>query len=130
MSRRKQNHNIDKIIALLGIFSRDKRYNPEAYTFVMNALSYTIKKLKRKGHISGEELLNGIREYALREFGPMARTVLEHWGISKTDDFGEIVFNMIDAGILGKTEKDSKKDFANRFDFKEAFDKGCKYTLH
>jgi len=59
----------------------------------------------------------------------MARSVLEHWGVKTTNDFGEIVFNMIDAEILGKTEQDSKEVFNNRFDFKIAFDKGCRYTL-
>ena len=121
---------MNKVFALLKILDKDKRYNPESYSFVMAALSFTAKKLRRKGHLTGQELLDGIREYALEQFGPLARTVLEHWGITTTDDFGEIVFNMIDVGMLGKAEQDSKQDFHNRFDFKTAFDKGCKYTLH
>lgn len=129
MSQRKQCHNINKVVALLSVFEKDKRYDLEAYSFVMSALGFTTKKLGRKGHVSGGELLEGIKEYALEEFGPMARTVLEYWGIKKTSDFGEIVFNMINAGVLGKTEKDSKEEFTDRFDFKDAFDKGCKYTL-
>jgi len=129
MSQRSPSHNINKAVALLSVFDKDKRYDPEAYPFVMAALSFTSKKLRRKSHVTGGELLDGIREYALEEFGPMARAVFEHWGIRKTDDFGEIVFNMIGAGILGKTDNDSKKDFINRFDFKEAFDKGCRYTI-
>jgi uncharacterized repeat protein (TIGR04138 family) len=129
MSQRKEDNNINKIVALLSVLDKDKRYDAEAYSFVMSALGFTTKKLSRKGHITGGELLEGIKEYALNEFGPMTRTVLEHWGIKKTDDFGEIVFNMIDAGMLGKTDNDSKKDFADRFDFKDAFDKGCKYSI-
>ncbi|MBU3912274.1 MAG: hypothetical protein KKD90_06800 [Candidatus Omnitrophica bacterium] len=120
---------MNKVVALLSVFDKDKRYDPEAYSFVMAALGVTTKKLGRKGHISGGELLEGIKEYALEEFGPMARLVLEHWGVKKTDDFGEIVFTMIDVGVLGKTEKDTKKDFVDRFDFKDAFDKGCRYTI-
>lgn len=129
MSQRKESHNINKVVALLSVLDKDKRYDAEAYSFVMAALSFTTKKLVRKGHVTGGELLDGIREYALEEFGPMARTVLGHWGIKKTNDFGEIVFNMIDAGMLGKTESDSKKDFADRFDFKDTFDKGCRYSI-
>ena len=112
------------------MLDNDKRYVPESYSFVMAAMDFTTKKLARRGHITGQELVEGIREYALREFGPMSRSVLEHWGVKTTNDFGEIVFNMIDAGMLGKTEQDSKEDFNNRFDFKVAFDKGCKYTIH
>ncbi|MFH1854233.1 MAG: Minf_1886 family protein [Candidatus Omnitrophota bacterium] len=130
MSQSKRSHSINKVVALLSVFDKDKRYGPEAYSFVMAALGFTTKKLGKKGHVTGGELLDGIKEYALSEFGPMTRTVLEHWGIKRTDDFGEIVFNMIDAGVLGKTEKDTKKDFANRFDFKDAFDKGCKYKIY
>ena len=94
------------------------------------ALDFTTKKLERKGHVSGQELLEGIRDYALELFGPMARTVLEYWGIKNTRDFGEIVFNMIDAGLLGKAEQDSREDFENVYDFKAVFDKGFKFTLH
>jgi len=114
---------------LVKLINRDKRYGPESYSFVMAALDFTRKNLKRKGHVTGQELLEGIREYALEEFGPMARTVLGHWGITTTNDFGEIVFNMLNTGLLGKTEQDSKDDFNNRFDFKAAFDKSYKYTF-
>ncbi len=130
MAERKQKHNISKIFALLKVLNKDKRYDPQSYSFVMASLDFTSKRLNRTGHVSGEELVEGIRGYALEQFGPMARNVLEHWGIKTTNDFGEIVFNMIDAGILGKTEQDSKEEFDDRFDFKAAFDKGCKYTLH
>lgn len=130
MAERKQTYNINKVVALLKMLDKDKRYDPESYSFVMAALGFTAKKLKRKGHITGQELLDGIKEYALEEFGPMTRLVLEHWGIKTTEDFGEIVFNMINAGMLRKTEKDSIRDFKNRYDFKEAFDNGSSYTLY
>ncbi|NQV04065.1 MAG: hypothetical protein HQ532_01060 [Candidatus Omnitrophica bacterium] len=130
MAQRKNPHNINKVFMLMELINKDKRYGPESYSFVLAALGFTRKSLKRKGHISGQELLEGIREYALEQFGPMARTVLERWGITTTGDFGEIVFNMLDAGLLGKSEKDSKEDFSNIFDFKAAFDKSYKYTIH
>jgi uncharacterized repeat protein (TIGR04138 family) len=130
MAERKERHNMHKIFALLKVLDKDRRYDPESYSFVMAGLDFTMKKLGRKGHVSGQELLEGIREYALEQFGPMTRTVLEHWGIKTTKDFGEIVFNMIDAGMLGKTGQDSKEDFDNIYDFKIVFDKNCKYTLH
>jgi len=129
MAERKQRHNMHKVAALLKVIYEDKRYDPESYSFVMAGLDFTSKKLGRRGHVSGQELLEGIREYAIEQFGPMARTVLEHWGIKNTDDFGEIVFNMIDVGLLGKTDQDSKQDFSEIYDFKTAFDKGFKYTL-
>ena len=130
MGKRSSKFSINKIYALLKVLTKDKRYDPESYSFVMSALTYTSKKLKKRGHVSGQELLDGIKDYALEQFGPMARIVLEHWGIKATDDFGEIVFNMINAGILGKTDQDSKLDFNNRYDFKDVFDKGCKYSIH
>ncbi|NQV04413.1 MAG: hypothetical protein HQ532_02845 [Candidatus Omnitrophica bacterium] len=118
-----------KVAALLKVIYEDKRYDPESYSFVMASLDFTSKKLRRRGHVSGQELLEGIREYAIEQFGPMARPVLEHWGIKSTGDFGEIVFNMIDVGLLGKTDQDSKQDFSDTYDFKTAFDKDFKYTL-
>ncbi len=129
MANRKAPHNINKVFTLMRLINKDRRYGPESYSFVMGALEFTRKTLKRNGHVSGEELLEGIREYGLEQFGPMTRTVLERWGVTSTNDFGEIVFNMLDAGLLGRSEQDSKEDFNNRFDFKAAFDKSCKYTL-
>ncbi len=130
MAEDKNKQNITKALALLNILDKDKRYDPEAYSFMMASMDYTMKKLKRKGHVSGQELSDGVKDYCLEQFGPMARSVLEKWGIKSTNDFGEIVFNLIDSGLLGKTAEDRKEDFHDRYDFKEAFDKGCKYSLH
>ena len=130
MAEEKSKQSMNKVFALLTILDKDKRYDPEAYSFIMASLDYTMKKLKRKGHITGQELSDGVKDYCLEQFGPLARTVLEKWGIRSTNDFGEIVFNLINSGLLGKTEEDRKEDFHNRYDFKEAFDKGCKYSLH
>jgi uncharacterized repeat protein (TIGR04138 family) len=82
-----------------------------------------VRCLEKPRHVSGQELLAGIREFALAEFGPMAKTVLNSWGITRTEDFGEIVFNMVEIGLLGRTDKDSREDFANGYDFEEAFRK-------
>lgn len=105
---------------------RDPRYAADAYFFVVEALNTTTKKhLKmnpdRDKHVTGQELSEGIREVALEEFGPMAYTVFEEWGIHVTHDFGEIVYNLIEIGRLGKTDQDSKADFDNVFDFDVAF---------
>ncbi len=130
MAEKKQRHNINKVVALLKVLGKDRRYDPESYSFIMAGLNFTTKRLGRKGHVTGQELSDGIKDYAIDQFGPMTRLVLEHWGIKTTDDFGEIVFNMINAGMLGKNEQDSKKDFKDRYDFKDVFDKDYHYTLH
>ena len=104
------------------ITGKDQRYKPDAYEFTMQALGFTQGKLKRKGHVTGIELLEGIREYVLDQYGPMAKNVLHHWGVKTTEDFGEIVFNMVENGLMGKTDTDSRDDFKNVYDFKEAFD--------
>ncbi|MEI6631528.1 MAG: Minf_1886 family protein [bacterium] len=114
--------NADFLTKLEEIIHRDSRYKPDAYEFIMQALLVTQKKLKRSGHVSGRELLEGIRELALEQYGPLARVVLEHWGIKTTQDLGEIVFNMIEEGLLGKTEEDSRNDFKDIYDFSKVFD--------
>lgn len=103
------------------VLARDRRYAPEAYAVVRDGLEYTVRKLDRPRHVSGQELLEGLREFALGQFGPMAKSVLNRWGIRSTEDVGEIVFNLVDAGLLGKTETDSRADFAGGYDFDEAF---------
>jgi uncharacterized repeat protein (TIGR04138 family) len=112
--------------ALDSIVASDPRYQRDAYVFLRDALDYTTKQQKKtKGasvrHVAGPELLEGVRQYALKEFGPMVMTVLGYWGIKSTEDVGHMVFNLIGAGIFGKTEEDSIEDFKNVFDFNEAF---------
>jgi uncharacterized repeat protein (TIGR04138 family) len=111
--------NAEELLA--GILARDPRYAIDAYAFVRIGLDHTVRRLEKPRHVSGRELLDGIREFALSEFGPMTKTVLNGWGIKRTEDIGEIVFNMVETGLLGKTEKDSRSDFANGYDFDEAF---------
>jgi len=103
------------------ICAADQRYKPDAYEFVMQALHFTQNKFKRETHVSGRELLDGIREFAIEQYGPMVKTVLSHWGITKTEDFGNIVFNMVDRKLLSKTEEDSINDFRNIYDFEAVF---------
>src|SRR5205809_3600530 len=112
--------------ALDSIVASDSRYQREAYIFLRDALDFTTKQQKKvKGttvrHVSGPELLEGVRQYALKEFGPLVITVFDSWGIRSCEDIGHMVFNLIGAGIFGKTEQDSIEDFKNVYDFEEAF---------
>ena len=108
------------------ICAKDIRYDREAYYFIREALDYTQEarakdERAKASHVSGKELLEGIRDYCLRQFGPMTITVLEAWGIRSCEDFGEIVFNMVEARWLTKTKDDSRADFQGGYDFVEAF---------
>ena len=104
------------------ICRKDDRYKEDAYEFLMQGLYFTQSRLKRQGHIRGAELVEGLRDLAVEKYGPMAKTVLHHWGIRQTRDFGNIVFNMIDKKILSKTEEDSIDDFNEVYDFEKAFE--------
>ena len=121
-------HEISFEEALNRIQAKDSRYDREAYAFVREALDHTQKTMAkdrhgRLRHITGQELLGGIRDFAQDQFGPMAMSLLEEWGVHSCEDFGEIVFNMVEAGWLAKTDKDSRADFAGGYDFVEAFRK-------
>jgi uncharacterized repeat protein (TIGR04138 family) len=115
----------DILKAVRDIVAKDPRYRVDAYLFVSDAVTHTSRKLAaRKGarkHISGQELLDGIRELALDRFGPLALEVLSEWGVRRTEDFGSIVFNLVANGLLGASEEDSAQDFAGGYDFQEAF---------
>ncbi|MGV3774283.1 MAG: Minf_1886 family protein [Verrucomicrobiales bacterium] len=108
------------------LVSKNPRYPAQAYHFLKEALVYSQKKLvdsKKESarHLTGQELLEGIRLYAIDQFGPMAFTVFEEWGIRRCEDFGEMVFLMVDNNLLRKTEKDSIDDFKGGYSFDEAF---------
>ncbi|MGI8432695.1 MAG: Minf_1886 family protein [Chthoniobacterales bacterium] len=112
--------------ALDSIVAGDDRYQRDAYVFLRDALDYTTKQQKKaRGaavrHVAGPELLEGVRLYALKEFGPMALTVFSYWGINRCEDIGHMVFNLIGAGIFGKTEQDSLDDFKSVYTFEDAF---------
>ena len=112
--------------ALDSVVANDPRYQRDGYIFLRDALDFTTKQQKKiKGvtvrHVSGPELLDGVRRYALKEFGPMVITVFDNWGIRSCEDVGNMVFNLIGAGVFGKTDEDSIEDFKNVYDFEEAF---------
>ena len=101
---------------------RFPRYHETAYLFILSALHHVLERLDEPRHISGRELAEGVRDLARHRFGPMARTVLAHWGIEGTSDVGEIVFALVDAGVLLKQDDDSPRDFDALYDFEEAFE--------
>lgn len=120
MNEQQQRHVIRQIV------KHDPRYTEDAYVFVREGLDYTVHERndipkEESHHVKGWELSEGIREYALREYGPVSLRVLNHFGISTCEDIGEIVYNMIDAKLLGKTEEDTKQDFNGVYDFDQAF---------
>ena len=97
------------------------RFRPPAFLFVLRAIEHCRRRLQRAGHVTGRELLESARSIAVEEFGPMAKSVLNHWGIDTTDDIGKIVFLMVDHELLSKTEGDSPDDFRGGFDFETEF---------
>lgn len=101
-------------------------YSQEAFQFVRDGLAHTVKIVHGEApgierHVCGQELCVGLKDYAIERYGLMARTVLGRWGIRSTDDFGRIVFAMIDAGLMRKSDADSLDNFRGVFDFDEAF---------
>src|SRR5438445_1634854 len=124
---------------LADLVRRDPRYTYEAYEFVFAALRHTQKMLGRlpgeeeeslpQQHVSGRELLEGVRDLALREFGLMARTVFRMWGIERTDDFGEIIFNLIESKLMSKTADDTRDDFREVYDLDAALVQNYRIVL-
>ena len=112
------------------ILAKDNRYTREAYFFVRESLDVAQKRFAKAGgksakdkraHVSGQQLLEAIRAHALEQFGPLTLMVLEEWGVRRCEDFGELVFNMVESSLLGKTENDSRDDFKGGYDFFQAF---------
>lgn len=101
---------------------RNPRYAVEAYVFVLGGLHRRLAELDRPRHISGAELAGAVRDLAIDRFGLLARVVLEHWGVHSTEDIGEIVFLLVDHGVLAKQETDRREDFADVFSFEEVFE--------
>jgi uncharacterized repeat protein (TIGR04138 family) len=125
---------------IAGIVRQDPRYPYEAYEFMFEALSHTQKTLGRvpeegerdpgpQHHVSGPELLQGACNLAREEFGLMAKTVFRQWGIRRTDDIGEIIFNLIEAELLSRTDSDHRSDFHNVFDIEKALTEGFTISL-
>ena len=108
------------------ILAVDSRFHRDAYHFVREGLDYTQQSISKQEegtvrHISGQELRGGMRAHALEQYGPMALLVLNEWGLTRGEDFGEIVFNMVEHELLAKTEDDPRTDFAGGYTFDEAF---------
>lgn len=112
------------------ILEKDTRYHREAYVFLRQALDYCHKSILKSGrkpetlgenHVTVAQLLDGIRQFALEEYGPMAMTVLNSWGVESCSHFGDLVFNMVEFRLLSITEKDTREEFAKGYDFHEAF---------
>jgi uncharacterized repeat protein (TIGR04138 family) len=122
-----QDLDFDEVVEL--ICKEDPRYDRKAYTFLRQGLDHTVKELKRKEaakagksqHVTGAELLDGLRSFALDQYGPLTKTVLNAWGIKRCGDFGEMVFNLIEYNVFSKTENDRKEDFIELYSFEEAF---------
>jgi uncharacterized repeat protein (TIGR04138 family) len=145
----------EEIYALHRLLRRDTRFPLEAYVFVREALAYASNVMNlgseteaaepeiqlnleasqeelpalRERHLTGQELCEAIRVYALNEFGFMARVVLEKWGITNTGHFGDIVYNMIEVGLMKKSPRDSRSHFDDVYDFADVFEKDFELKL-
>ena len=115
--------DLDGEAKLHRLLASNPRYPREAYELISESIAYTSHMLGREGHVTGGELCEGARRLALEQFGYLARTVLESWNIRTTADFGRLVYAMIGADLLKKTETDSIDDFTEIYDFQEAFDR-------
>ena len=138
---------LDPTHPLAELLKRDRRFHFDAYVFIFEALRYAQEKLgmgrqqpslgesddpeeaEGEQHVTGQELCEAIRQYALQQYGYMAKSVLNHWGIYGTGDFGEIVFNLIEIGQMRKTEHDRREDFENVFDFETDLTRNYQITL-
>ena len=121
-----QNANSDEVLDKL--LAKDPRFHREAYLFVREEIDHAQRQISKASrskvrHVTGQELLGALRDYGLAQFGPLTWTVLEEWGVHTCEDFGFIVFNMVDHGLLSKTEEDSIEDFRSGYTFEEAFRK-------
>lgn len=119
---------------IIQLLKRDTRYKIDAYQFVRDALAYAQEELgmgqtseaeapQGEAHLTGQQLCEAIRQFALEQFGLMSRVVLGTWGVRSTSDFGEIVYNLIDIGLMKKSETDRREDFDQVYDFEEAFER-------
>lgn len=109
------------MILLNELLQKDKRFPLEAYLLINDGLQYTYKMTGRKEHITALELLEGIRRLMAERYGPLAKMVLNSWGIFSTDDIGQVVFNLIEAGLMVKSETNRLEDFHAVYDFDHAF---------
>jgi uncharacterized repeat protein (TIGR04138 family) len=134
---------LDPAHPIAELLRHDKRYHFDAYVFVFEGLRYAQEKMglgadldsdrdsedeetegERERHVTGQQLCEAMRRYAHEQYGRLAKQVLNHWGVTSTSDFGEIVFNLIEIDQMKKTPEDRREDFDDVFDFDEAFEQG------
>ena len=128
--------------AIFELLERDRRYKPDAYAFVREALNYAQQKMgvgryphenneepPPEAHLTGQQLCEAIRKFAIEQYGYLAKLVLGNWGISCTSDFGEIVYNMIEIELMKKSDQDRREDFDDCYDFDEVFQQNFEVTL-
>jgi uncharacterized repeat protein (TIGR04138 family) len=108
---------------------RDTRYSLQSYAFVLAGLDYCKTRAGSLRHFTGKEVSNALAEFAAKQFGPMALSVLTNWGITTTDDFGYIVYNLIDIRIIKRQKSDSVKDFFNVLDLKSYYANQKNYPI-
>ena len=113
--------NIELLRKIAKISEKDGRYSKESFLFILASLEYILSKLTKRRHLTGQELSKGIAEYAREQYGYLAKTVLNNWGLYTTLDYGEVVYLLINGGLMNKTEDDKKEDFADAYDFNEEF---------
>jgi len=121
-------NDVETEILLAGLQEKNPRYAEAGYLFVLSALHCRLSGLELPRHITGSEVAGGVRDLALERFGPLARPVLEHWGIHATVDIGEIVFALVDCGVLVKQQGDTREDFEGLYSFEEAFEDSYPWT--
>jgi len=102
---------------------KEPRFDEQAYLFVLAGLELCQQRLPERRHITGPELAVACRDLALQRYGVIARMVLEHWGLRSTEDIGDVVFTLVELGLLMSQPQDSKEDFVGVYDFAEVFDK-------
>lgn len=106
---------------LKAVVSKDGRYPMAAYRFIYEGLDYTVKNIGCKRHVTGRELAEGLRNLAIEQFGGLALMVFHGWNVRKTVDFGHLVFNLVEAGLMSRSDTDSIEDFSDVYDFAETF---------
>lgn len=119
-------------IDLKAIFEHAGGYAPDAYAFIRDGLAHTVESVHGADggpldpeddsrHVDGRQLCLGLSDYALQRYGLLAKPVLHKWGIHETLDFGKIIFALVDAGLMRKTDDDTLDDFDHVYDFDEIF---------
>ena len=133
----------EQVHPIVQLLQDDQRYKLEAYQFVRDGLQYAQEHLKLgekkptshqsdegpkvEQHLTGQQLCEAIRQYAVSQYGLMAKTVLNSWGLHTTSDFGEVVYNLIRVGLMKKSKSDRREDFDDCYDFDTAFVNGFRF---